>query len=270
MPESTSSPLLGLTVVVTREARKAAPLVEAFRSLGAGVVACPTIEIVGPPDPAAIRDAFAHLDRYDWIVFTSANGVERTIDGWLEGGRDVQALGSTRIAAIGPATAEALRARALHVDVIPEAYVAESLFTSLDAVSPLPGSRVLLARASIARDMLPDALRTAGATVDVLDVYRTVVPLESAGTVRGLLENSSDLLVTFTSASTVANFTSLGGDRTVAGVRAACIGPITASSARDFGYSVVVEATTFTTQGLVEAVVRWAVSTDGGQQGRSA
>lgn len=269
-PTKREFPLLGITVAVTRDARQASGLSDSLSRLGACVLPCPTIEIVDAPDPTRLDDALSHLDSYDWVVFTSANGVERTIDRLLASGRDVRSFGAARLAAIGPATADALRARGLRVDVVPGEYVAESLFAALQASGPLAGARVLLARAAIARDVLPDALRALGAIVDVVEVYRTVLPESAPARVRQILENPERLLVTFTSSSTVRNFASLTGGTAHSAVRAACIGPVTAATARDSGFSVVVEASTFTTAGLVDAIVDWANTRDGGQAGDSA
>lgn len=269
-PSKSDFPLLGITVAVTRDARHASGLSDSLRALGASVVQCPTIEIVDAADPTRLDDALAHLDRYDWVVFTSANGVERAIDRLLASGRDVRSFGAARLAAIGPATADALRARGLRVDVVPEEYVAESLFASLQADGPLAGTRVLLARAAVARDVLPDALRAAGAVVDVVEAYRTVVPETASATIRRLLESRNRLLVTFTSSSTVRNFASFADGTGLSDVRAACIGPITAASARDSGFSVVVEASIFTTRGLVDAIVDWARTLESGQAEESA
>lgn len=270
VPTSESKPLDGLTVAVTREARRAAPFADALRSVGATVVLCPTIETADPADLATRDAALSKIDGYDWLIFTSANGVDRTFDHLLAAGRDGSAFGDARIAAVGPATADAVRARGLRIDVVPGAYVAEALVSALADVGPLAGARVLLARAAVARDVIPIALRDAGASVDVVDVYRTVVATGSADTIRELLANRESLLVTFTSSSTVSNFVVLAGDSNVARVRAACIGPITAAAAREFGFSVVVEAATFTTDGLVDAIIAWSMTLDDGQTGRSA
>lgn len=269
-PTKRDFPLLGITIAVTRDARQVSGLSESLRALGASVVQCPTIEIIEAADSSRLDDALAHANLFDWIIFTSANGVERTIDRLLASGRDVRSFGMAKLAAIGPATAEAIRGRGLRVDVVPEEYVAESLFAALQAFGPLAGARVLLARAAVARDVLPNALREAGAVVDVVEAYRTVVPEGAAATVRHLLENPDRVLVTFTSSSTVTNFKSLAAGTGFSGVQAACIGPITAAAARDSGFSVVVEATTFTTAGLVEAIVDWARTLESGQAGESA
>lgn len=269
-PTKRDFPLLGITIAVTRDARRESGLSESLQSLGASVVKCPTIEIIGAADPSRLDDALVRADRFDWIIFTSANGVDRTIDRLLASGKDVRSFGAAKLAAIGPATAEALRARGLRVDVVPEEYVAESLFSALEAVGQLAGARVLLARAAVARDVLPDALREAGAVVEVVEAYRTVVPEGAAATVRRLLESQDRVLVTFTSSSTVTNFKFLAAGTGFSGVQAACIGPITAATARDSGLTVVVEATTFTTAGLVDAIVDWAKALESGQAEESA
>ena len=269
-PTKRDFPLLGRKIAVTRDARHASSLVNALRNLGASVASCPTIEIAPPDDPSNLDAAVARLSSYDWVVFTSANGVERLIERLLASGRDVRDFGNARFACIGPATAESLRARGLRVDVMPESYVAESLLEALSAAGPMDGARVLLARAAVARDVLPDSLREAGASVDVVEAYRTIVPAEAAEAVRRVVDSPDEVLVTLTSSSTASHFASLAGDSHIAGVEAACIGPITSATARGLGFSVVVEATTFTTTGLVEAIVNWATAVDGGQTDQSA
>ncbi len=269
-PTKREFPLLGRNIVVTRDARHASSLVNSLRSLGAYVESCPTIEIAPPDDPSHLEDAVSRLSSYNWVVFTSANGVERLVECLLASGRDVRGFGDARLACIGPATAEALRARGLRVDVIPESYVAESLFEALASAGPMDGARILLARAAVARDVLPDALREAGATVDVIDAYRTIVPAGAAESIRRVVDSPDGVLVTLTSSSTASHFAALAGDSRVSGVEAACIGPITSATARELGFSVVVEATTFTTAGLVEAIVNWATADDGGQSDQSA
>lgn len=267
-PSRDRFPLLGLTIAVTRDVRQAPPLTAALEARGARVIPCPTIEIGPPADPRAVDSAFERLGTYEWVVFTSANGVTRFLDGLLGTGRDVRAFGSARIAAIGPATAAAVRARGLRVDLVPDAYVAEALYDGLSSAGPLDGARILLARAAIARDVLPEALRGAGAAVDVVEVYRTGLPANAGANIRAMMACGPPDLVAFTSSSTVENFvTAAGGSEGVVG---ACIGPVTSQTARTLGIPVAVEAPVFTVDGLVDAIVAWRAAAAGGQPGPTA
>jgi uroporphyrinogen III methyltransferase/synthase len=251
-------PLLGVTVAVTRAAAQAAPLVAALSDRGADALACPTIEITGPADPGALDEALGAPGRYAWAVFTSATGVERFFGRMAATGGDLRDLKGVRLAAIGPATAAALVARGLRVDLVPDEYVAEALFAALEREGPLAGARVLVARAAVARDVLPDALRAAGAEVDVVEAYRTVRPDESRDLLATLLDGGRLDLVSFTSSSTVGNFVDLVGAERARRAPAACIGPVTAETARAAGLDVVAVADRYTVDGLVEAVTTWA------------
>jgi uroporphyrinogen III methyltransferase/synthase len=239
-------PLLGHRVVVTRTRGQASGLSSLLRQRGAHPVEVPTIEIVEPEDGGeALRRAAETVSGYDWIVFTSANGAERFL-GLL---RDARALGGTKIAAIGPATTEVIRAFNVVADLVPDRYVAEALLDVFPSAGTPPG-RVLLPRAAVARDVLPDGLRSLGWDVEVVDAYRTVPATIDAEGRRAVAEAD---IVTFTSSSTVENFvTAYGRDHLPEIV--ACIGPITAQTARGLGLRVDVEAAEHTIPGLVEAL----------------
>ena len=238
-------PLFGKRVVVTRARGQASALVRRLRSLGAETVEIPAIEIVDPADGgAALRAAAAGVHGYDWVVFTSANTVERFVPLL----RDGRALAGVELAAIGPGTAEALARFNLAADLVPERFVAESL---LEAFPPGPG-RVLLPRAAEARDVLPDGLAAAGWQVDVVEAYRTVKAAPSAGTLAAA--RTADA-ITFTSSSTVTSYLELAGSDAVPPI-VVCIGPITAQTARDSGLKVDAEAEEHSIPGLVDAVVR--------------
>ncbi|HEX8803881.1 MAG TPA: uroporphyrinogen-III synthase, partial [Acidimicrobiales bacterium] len=249
-------PLFGRRVVVTRARAQAGELVERLAALGAATVEVPAIEVHDPADGgAALAAAVERLGRYDWVVVTSPNGARRLLDAVRAAGRDARALGGVRLAAIGPGTAEVLAAGNLVPDLVPPDFVAESLVA---AFPPGPG-RVLLARAAVARDALPEGLRAAGWDVDVVEAYRTApVPLTD--------EQAEALaaaeVVTFTSSSTVTNLLRAIGDRPMPPVVAA-IGPVTAATARAHGLSVDVEAPVHTIDGLVDALVAWAAEHPG-------
>jgi uroporphyrinogen III methyltransferase / synthase len=249
-----SKPLFGRTVVVTRARAQASGLVAGLRHLGAGTVEVPAIEIADPSDGGvALRDAAGRLGSYDWVVLTSPNGADRLLAAVRDLGGDGRSFAGTRLAAIGPGTAEALAAGNLAVDLVPERFVAESL---LDAFPDPPpgGGKVLLARAAVARDVLPDGLRERGWDVDVVEAYRTVAaPLTDAQREAAAAAD----VITFTSSSTVERYLDAAGPDAVPPV-VACIGPITADTARRHGLDVTIEADVHTIPGLLDALVAWA------------
>lgn len=249
-------PLFGRKLVVTRPRAQAAGFIDALTDLGADVLPCPTIEIVPPASWAPLDAAIDRLESYAWLVLTSVNGVAMFFDRLRERRRDLRALGAARLAAVGSETAAAIEARGLLVDVVPDEFRAEAVAEAMIAAG-VRGARVLLPRAAVAREILPVALRAAGAEVDDVPAYETVTAGGDAGELRQWLADGVDL-VTFTSSSTVRNFVArLGADGTglLAGVRAACIGPITAGTARDVGLEVVVQPSTYTIAAFTEAIV---------------
>ena len=257
-------PLYGKTVAVTRAREQASGLAARLRELGAEVVETPVIRVVpldppvlaAAPDPAApsrAASAETPLDptRYDLLCLTSPNGVRLFFDRLADAGLDARALHATRVAAIGPATARALRAHGVLADVLPDRAVAESL---ADALGERPVERALIARARVARDVLPDTLRARSAEVDVLELYETVAEPLSAEQLAAI--GRADY-VTFTSASTVANLLSaLDGDATaLAAARLASIGPITSDALRSHSLEPSLEADPHDVDGLVRALV---------------
>src|SRR5581483_5169386 len=248
LPWYESRPLFGRRIVVTRAREQASDLVERLHELGAATVELPVIEIGEPADGgAALREAARRVGDYDWVTFTSANAVTRFFSALGDVGADTRALAGTRVAAIGPGTADALAAAGIRVDLVPERFVAESL---LEAFPDGPG-RVLLPRAAVARDALPAGLSERGFTVDVVEAYRTAIgqPVPEA-----LAAAATAHAVTFTSSSTVTNYLAVAGDVPVPPV-VACIGPITADTARAAGLTVDVVAAEHTIEGLVQALV---------------
>ena len=245
---SGAGPLSGLRVMVTRSDRQAAPLVGALRAEGATVVSCPVIEI----EPLPIdRARLSELGHYDWLILTSANGVERLFEVLAESQLEFPA--HIKVAVIGPETAAELRRHGVEPALFPEEFVAEAL---AEAVRPMiaPGSRVLLARAAGSREALPDRLRAHGARVDLIETYRAVPPAELPERLAATLPDID--LVTFTSSSTVRHFVEATGSRFPPSVAVACIGPITAQTARELGLRVDIIASEYTARGLFEAIVR--------------
>jgi len=252
-------PLFGRRVIVTRAREQASGLVERLHELGAATVELPVIEVGEPADGgAALREAARLVGTYDWVAFTSANAVTRFFAALGDVGLDTRALGGRLVAAIGPGTAEALAATGIRADLVPERFVAESL---LDAF-PAGTGRVLLPRAAVARDALPAGLERRGYTVDVVEAYRTAVgrPAPEALSAAG-----GDHAVTFTSSSTVTNYLAVAGGLPVPPV-VACIGPITADTARAAGLHVDIVAVEHTIEGLVGALVE-ALGPDGRKRG---
>lgn len=245
-------PLFGVRVLVTRAPEQAAELCERLRRLGAEPLQAPTIAIVPPEDQAPLDAAIARLETYDWLIFTSANGVERFFARLWEKGRDARAVRG-KIAAIGPATADALARFHLRADLRPEQFVAESLVAAF-ASTDVRGARILLPRAAVARDVVPRELRDLGAEVDVVAAYRTVAPGISPEQLARIFEPVPDW-ITFTSSSTVTNFVKLFGKERLKGVRVASIGPITTATLREEGLRADVQAERYTADGLVEAIV---------------
>ncbi|HEX6512804.1 MAG TPA: uroporphyrinogen-III C-methyltransferase [Chloroflexota bacterium] len=242
-------PLFGLRVLVTRPREQSAGFAEGLRAVGATVHEVPVIELKPPADWAPVDAAIDRLAEYDWLAFTSANGVRRFCRRAFERGGDARRFGATYLCAIGPETARALEEFGLCADLVPGDHIAEALAEALLARKP---KRVLIPRARIARDVLPDTLRLHGCEVDVVEVYRTETPDGAAARIRELLPAID--VVTFTSSSTVTSFLHLAGEQPRQ-VRFACIGPITAQTAQERGLSVDIISTEYTSQGLTQAMV---------------
>jgi uroporphyrinogen III methyltransferase/synthase len=241
-------PLFGRRIVVTRAREQASELRVRLEQLGAEVIELPTIAL--EPMPFALPA----LDRYAWLVFTSANGVEAFFDGGLApAGLDARALGTVRVAAIGPGTNRALERRGIRADLVPERFVAESLLDAFPDPAG-PDARVLLARAETARDVLPEGLGARGYTVDVLPVYRTV-PAEAGPADLARVRAGEIDAITFTSSSTVTNFCDAVGTVTGAAPKVISIGPVTSRTARERGLAVTAEADPHTIDGVVDAVL---------------
>ena len=246
-------PLSGKRIVVTRTRKQAGALTDQLRGLGADVIELPTIRIEPPTDLRAFAELVQDAHAYDWIVFTSPNGVNAFFDLFYKLYDDAREIGGARIAAIGPATAQRLKDFHLHVDLQPEEFVAESLVREFRKEGGIENLRVLIARAEKARDLLPKELSALGAIVDEGFAYRTVPETrDDIGARRRLLEEGADL-ITFTSSSTVENFLALELPWP-AKMQVASIGPITSKTARDRGLEVAVEARRHDIPGLVEAI----------------
>jgi uroporphyrinogen-III synthase len=251
-----SQSLSGVRVLVGRARHQASALSSALRKLGATVIEIPFIEIRKPRSFKRLDSALTSLDSYDWLILTSVNGVEAMWERLTRLRLAKTNLRRLHVAAIGPATKKAIEHHGGEVDTVPKEYVAESVVRSLRR--RVKGKRVLLVRAKVARDVIPRELRLAGAKVDVVEAYETVVPYSSRPRLRRLLEDPRrrPRVVTFTSSSTVRNFVALLGPRNarLEGIRLASIGPVTSSTLRELGLRVDIEAKEFTIPGLVEAI----------------
>ncbi len=237
-------------VLVTRAAHQAGKLSDALRAAGFEPVEVPLLEIRPPADPAPLEAALRSLDTYDWLILTSANTVKAIA--WS--GLSDKTLG-LKVACVGEATAAAARNAGLNVTLVPEKFIAESLIESLS--EQVDGKRILFAKAELARDVIPDALSAAGATVDVVDAYRNVMPEGSAELLRAALEQGIDA-ATFTSSSSVTHLAEAARAADLAfpfaGVKAISIGPITSATLRNSGWEPAAEADPSDILGLVAAI----------------
>lgn len=254
-----SRPLFGTTVLVTRPREQAGELNELLAAYGAQVLTFPTIAIVPPRNWETLDKAITELAQYDWVIFTSVNGVRFFLERLRALGRDARALGRAHLCTIGPRTAEALAVGGLTADLVPEVYQAEGVIEAL-AKEDMKGKRVLIPRAEVARDLLPDDLRKRGAEVTVAVAYRTVRPEGDVRSLREKLTHREIGVVAFTSSSTVRNYVELFADpeeacALIGNAVVACIGPITADTAESYGLKVGIKAKGNTIPALAEAIV---------------
>jgi uroporphyrinogen-III synthase/uroporphyrinogen III methyltransferase/synthase len=251
-------PLAGRRVLVMRAVHQAGKLSEGLRALGAEPVEVPAIEIQPPLDFAPLDRALRALDSYDWLILTSANTVRALVDRAFELNISFKKSAPPLVAAVGEATAEAARHAGLAVALVPGSYVAESLMESLAVQTR--GKKVLLARAAVARDVIPHALRTAGATVNVVDAYRNVMPASAPALLEEALQKGIHAAA-FTSSSSVTHLADAARQAGVAfpfaGVAAISIGPITSKTLRDLGWEPAAEAARSDVPGLIQAIRRW-------------
>ncbi len=246
-------PLSGKRIVVTRTRRQASALSDRLRALGADVIELPTIRIEPPSNLREFAELVQDAHAYDWIVFTSPNGVTAFFDLFFKLYNDAREIGGAKIAAIGPATAQRVKDFHLHVDLQPNEFVAEAVVREFQKQGGVENLRILLARAERARDVLPKQLSSLGAIVDEGFAYRMVAETrDDTGARRRLLEEGADL-ITFTSSSTVENFLALGLPWPMR-MKVASIGPITSKTVWDHGLKVDVESRRHDIEGLTEAI----------------
>jgi uroporphyrinogen-III synthase len=256
----TAGPLAGKRIVITRAHRQADGLSSLLKQFGADVVEAPVIEIREPDSYDALDTALKDILHYDWLILTSVNGVEALFSRLEPLGLSVDSLQHLKIAAIGPATEERIQDHGLVVDIVPPHYVAEEVVRALRKL--VKGEKILLVRAKVARDVIPDELRAAGAQVDVAEAYQTVIPEDAKTRMQQVFaERPLPDAITFTSSSTVQNFLSVvvgtNVPATLSHVKFASIGPVTSHTLREYGLRVDVEADEYTMEGLTQALVRF-------------
>lgn len=253
-----AKPLLGKTIVVTRARNQASNLVTKLEELGAQCIETPTIKIVPPRNRTPLEKSIKEIDSYDWLIFTSVNGVKFFFDTLFAAKKDVRVLGHLKFACIGPATRDKLMEFGICSDILPETYRAESIVKAFSNIE-IKNKKILLPRAKKARSVLPEELKKMGADVFDLSAYETEQVTEGKKNLIELLENQKIDMVTFTSSSTVKNFKNLlplnRFKELVSKVTCACIGPITAQTAGDSGIKPEISAKDYTIPGLVDAIV---------------
>jgi len=254
----TDPPLTGKRILVTRAREQAGELTDSLKGLGADVLAFPTIEIVPPRSWEGLDRAIAQLASYDWIIFTSVNGVRFFLERLLAKTNTLSLPSSLKVCAIGPATARKLEEKGIHVDYMPSEYVAEAIVQGFEKIG-VKGKRILLARVKKARDVLPKNLRSMGSVVDVVEAYRTVKPRGGSTRLKRILAGSQIDVVTFTSSSTVNHFMELLEKEDLRaplrGIAIASIGPVTSQTVRQYGLEVSVQPADYTIPALAQAVV---------------
>ena len=256
-----TKPLFGKRIVLTRAREQAREFSQLLAAYGAEPIEVPTIQIVPPASWQAIDGAVTRLNTYQWLIFTSVNGVRPFMDRLRAAGKDARALANLRLCAIGPRTAQELETYGLTPDIIPTEFQAEGIIAALTDLG-VRGSRVLIPRAEVAREILPEQLRELGATVDVIPVYRTISPAVDVASLTQQFHDGRVAVVTFTSSSTVRNFVEVFGGRNAVKslleeVVVACIGPITAGTAEEYGLTVTVMPAENTVPALAEMIVKY-------------
>ena len=255
-------PLTGRTIIVTRAASQAADLSTMLEGYGANVIVCPTIQIREPDNYDRLDEALDHLYGYDWLIFTSTNGVEYFLKRLIYRQLKVSDLDEIKVCAIGQRTADKLHDAHVHVDLLPSQSTAEGVFAALSEFvggnDHLHGLNILLPRAAVGRELLPEALQKAGARVDVVTTYQTVLPESlDRGKLGAMLTGSGDCIA-FTSPSTIKNLARLFDThdlgKTLPDIVVACIGSVTAAAAAEYGLHVDIVPENFTTQDLARAI----------------
>jgi uroporphyrinogen III methyltransferase/synthase len=257
-------PLTGKTILITRAREQSSEFAARLRERGADVVEFPTIEIAPPLHWKNLDRAVEQLDAYDWIIFTSVNGVIFFLQRLNETGKRPEFPASLKVCAIGPATGKKLKKNGIRVDYTPKEYVAEAILEGFEKMD-VRGKRILLARVKKARDILPRGLKAMGAKVDVVETYRTLKPRGGSKRLKEILTQGKVDVITFTSSSTVNHFIELLGKgdvkKKLKGVTIASIGPVTSQTAREQRLSVHIQPEEYTIPALTEAIARYFART---------
>lgn len=259
-------PLEGKTIVITRARTQAENFISKLEAAGANVLSCPMIEIVPPDSYELLDEAIENLYGYDWLIFTSVNGVEHFLERFESLGHDVTELYDLRVCAVGEATSVRLRDSDIHVDVVPRQFTAEGVFESLSdylgGIEKLDRLNFLMPRALVSRDYLPKALEAAGARVDDVPAYKTVAPKSPELTkVKTLIQGGGVDCITFTSPSTINNFAlafeTNNLSKILEDVKVACIGEVTSTTAAEFGIKADICPTEYTIEALTDAIIAY-------------
>lgn len=263
-----SKPLFGKTIVVTRSREQASEFADQLYEYGAQVIEFPTIEITKPDTIQSLDEAINNIHSYNWLVFTSVNGVDAFFQRLFELGKDIRDLKGIKVCAIGPATEDAIQKYYIKVDCRPPKFVAESVVDELKKVTAIKGERFLLPRADIARSFLPEELQKLGGKVTDLVAYKTIMAHPRNINLVDKIRNGEVHIVTFTSSSTVRNFVEIIGKKDLMAlnghVQYASIGPITTQTAEEMGLRIAIKANEYTIPGLVSAILEsTAVSSAG-------
>jgi uroporphyrinogen III methyltransferase / synthase len=255
-----SKPLFGKRVVVTRSRDQASVFAEMLIDRGATTIEFPTIDVVPPASWEELDRAIQSIETYHWIIFTSANAVRFFMERLRGLGKDLRMLKGVNICTVGPKTAESLEAYGLRADLVPSEFKAEGVLAALGGVE-VRGRRFLIPRAKVAREVIPDRLRELGADVTVATAYENVRPSANLDRVRKLFEEKKIAVVTFTSSSTVHNFVEILGQKEykflMNGVSVACIGPVTAKTAEEYGMKIDIMPKEYTIPAFVDAMVEY-------------
>ncbi len=251
-----TKPLFGKGIVITRPERQADDLALLLASQGASPIAFPTISIVPPEDWKELDCALDQLESYQWLIFTSANGVHFFFQRLREKSRDIRDLKGIKICCIGPATARQIENRGIKVDLVPQEFIAEGILKSFASLD-LSGKKILIPRAAVARDILPESLKKQGAIVDVATTYQTVNSGRKKEELTKLIDAGEVDIITFTSSSTVNNFLEIMGAEYVlpSSIQIACIGPVTADTAKKAGFPIDISQEEYTMEGLVQSLI---------------
>ena len=253
-----TKPLFGKGVVITRPQRQADDLARLLAVQGANPIAFPTISITEPADWSELDRALSELENYNWLIFTSANGVHFFFERLCQKGRDIRDLKGIKIGCIGPATARQIEDRGIRVDLVPDEFIAEGLLRSFASMN-LSGKKILIPRAFRARDILPEGLKNQGASVDVVTAYQTIQSGRKKEELSAYIDAGEVNVITFTSSSTVTNFVEIMGESFILplNVKIACIGPVTTATAVKAGFRVDIRQEEYTMEGLVQSLVNY-------------